>query len=722
MDGSVQFGRYTLVRKIATGGMAEIFLAKQPGPEDFERFVVIKRILPHLTEKQEFVTMFVDEMRIAAFLSHPNIVQIHDIGSVDGQYFIAMEYLEGRDLRRTMRKVTKQEGTLPLGFVLCALARVCEGLHYAHKRKDNKGQPVNIIHRDVSPQNVMVTVQGAVKLLDFGIAKANTQLTETRSGVLKGKYSYMSPEQASGQPLDHRSDIFPLGTMLHELTTGRRLFQQGNEVMVLKQVADAEVPLPSDIDPTYPPDLERIVMKALARNPSDRYSSCQQFQRALEEFVLRRRLLQTPAAMGAYVSELFADELDEIEPESIMPEPAKGQVISFLDGHHEDEPTNPTGFERQRDSGGTKTGVSQTSSLSVLIQRARRRPGLTLGIASSLSVLVLLVLFVTALGLSGTGEEVPSPVSEEPGVLDFSSSTDDLGVSFGTLIVESTPPGARVYIDGELQEERAPVSVGAVVVGEEHFVVAEMDGATAQAERVTLDHDGDFRTVSFDFSRSTRSARVTFETLPPGATVEIDGQTRESGNYSLQPGVLHTVVVNLHGEELLHEEVRPASGDTVRLRIAPVVEHNEPRRPGGRGIESRGTGTLSLSSRPQTTAYLGSRALGQTPIRVELRAGSHNLKLVNRSLLVNYRLPIRVGANKTLERSVEIPQGQLRVSARPFAEVGINGVQLGRTPLRRVLYAGTYSVVLTNQRLNKRERRIVRIRSGSNETVRVDWR
>ncbi len=725
MGGPVQFGQYTLVRKIATGGMAEIYLGRQSGTGGFERFVVIKRILPHLTENPEFVRMFIDEMRVAAYLDHPNIVQIYDFGAVGEQYFISMEYLEGRDLRRIMRKASAQDQRIPLGFALCALARVCEGLYHAHTRKDHEGRPLNLIHRDVSPQNVMATVQGAVKLLDFGIAKAESQLTETRSGVLKGKYSYMSPEQASGKPLDHRSDIFPLGTMLFELTTGRRLFTADNELGVLRLVAEADVPLPSAIDPSYPPDLERIVMKSLALRPEDRYSNCRELQHDLEGFVLRRRLLMSPSEIGTYVGDLFADERAEMEPAAMLPAPNRGEVVSFLEEGEENGSVLSVSGQRRRPAsdGGEDTGL--TGSLRVLIQEARQRPGLTLGIASALVVSFLIGLLIIALiPEDQTAHPAPAQSSETSPTLDFSiGPNEDEILSFGTLRVESTPPGARIYVDGELQDERAPVKVGAVVVGLEHFVVAEMQGATAQAQRITLEGEGEHRTLRFDFQNVLRPARIELEGLPEGAAVEIDGQARSSGPLSVQPGVPHTVSVNLHGRELLRREVIPEAGEVVELRVPEPREHAVTAPDdGGDEDEALRTGTLVVTSRPPTTVYLGRRTLGSTPVRAEVAAGSHSLRLVNRSMLINYHQRVRIRGGQTLERTIEIPQGQLRVSARPYAEVSINGVHVGRTPLRKVLYAGSYTIVLTNQSLGRHERQVLQISGGENKRIRVDWR
>lgn len=728
MPGQEQFGKYTLLRKIATGGMAEIFLAKQAGFGDIERFVVIKRVLPHLTENPEFSRMFVDEMRTSAFLNHPNIVQIHDVGAVGDQYFIAMEYLEGRDLRRIMRKAAARGEVVPLGFAIRAISDICEGLHYAHYRRDNNGQPLNIIHRDVSPQNAMATVQGAVKLLDFGIAKAETQLNETRSGVLKGKYSYMSPEQATGQPLDLRSDIFAVGTILYELTTGRRLFKHPNEIVVLKMVADADVPPPRGVDSGYPPELERIVMKSLARRSATRYQTCRELQQDLNEFAIQLRFNWGPGEVGDYVAQLFEDERAELDPSSMPPPEVDDQVISFI----EDAGNRPSAHGTpsfpsllEQNVAAQREETSKTGSLSMLVQRARRRPILTVGVglaATSVAVFALL-LALLGFGESTSADDtnsVPNPLIQST-IVPGGDVGENAIVSFGTIQVESTPPGATIFIDGEEQEERTPLTVQAVTVGEEHFIVAELGENTAQARRITLNGDGDFQTVRFDFEQRVTPARIAFDDLPQGARVTIDGQNRERDNLTIEPSVAHTIVVTHRGEELLRREITPEPGQVVSIEL-PRGERVASSGRERAGATKVGTGTLMISSTPSTTVFLGRQSLGPTPTNDQVPSGSHLLRLVNRSLLINYRERVRVRPGQALKRSITIPQGTLRVSARPYAQVSINGANQGRTPLRKSLYAGSYSVTLTNRELGKSERRTVRISRGSDERIRVDWR
>src|SRR3984885_9331048 len=255
-----QFGKYTLLRRLASGGMAELFLALHRSMAGFEKLLVIKRILPSMNRNKAFIEMLTHEARIAATLSHPNVVQIFDVGQVDGTYYIAMEHSHGEDIQAIVRAMKKKDlVAFPLEHTLSIVLGTCAGLAYAHDKRDLDGRPLGIVHRDISPRNIVVSFTGDVKIVDFGIAKSGVEPGEdTNAGQLKGKAPYMSPEQASGQPIDWRSDIFATGVMLFELTTGRRLFKGASEFETLKLIVDKEYPRPSDVKPDCPAALDRI--------------------------------------------------------------------------------------------------------------------------------------------------------------------------------------------------------------------------------------------------------------------------------------------------------------------------------------------------------------------------------------------------------------------------------------------------------------------------------
>lgn len=313
-------GNYQLLKKLATGGMAEVWLARQTGIEGFQRHVVVKRILPHLAEDPDFVQMFLNEAKIVSRLSHPNIAQIFDLGETSGQFFIAMEFVHGEDLGRVMRRAWSSGQWMNRHIALRIIADACQALYYAHTRTDEQGRPLRMVHRDISPQNILISFDGAVKLVDFGIAKAGDQSSVTRSGALKGKFAYMSPEQALGLPVDARSDIFSLGLVLYELLTGVRPFKREGEVATLQAAMEGHVDPPSSVV-EVPSALDSLVMKALAKNPDDRYPDARAFQKALEEFLVESREMASSVEVSELMATLFADRLEE-EARTGAPNPA----------------------------------------------------------------------------------------------------------------------------------------------------------------------------------------------------------------------------------------------------------------------------------------------------------------------------------------------------------------------------------------------------------------
>jgi serine/threonine protein kinase len=341
-----RLGKYTLVRKLAAGGMAEVFLAIQRSVGGFEKLIVIKLILKALDGDYAFVDMLLHEARVAATLSHPNIVQVFDVASVDGEFFIAMEHVHGEDLRAVVRQMKSRSiPEFPIEHALSIVLGICAGLSYAHEKRDLDGRPLNIVHRDVSPQNVVVTFSGGVKLVDFGIAKSEAAKDEAPSiedsdvGRLRGKIPYMSPEQARGETVDWRSDIFSAGVMLFELTTGRRLFKTASELETLKLICDGPYPLPSQVREGYPAGLETIVMRALARDRGERWQSAREMQAALEEFVRVERLPVSPVTLSGLMRALFEDKLRQ-HAEALQEDKRLADSIQF-DGTEFDLVTRP---------------------------------------------------------------------------------------------------------------------------------------------------------------------------------------------------------------------------------------------------------------------------------------------------------------------------------------------------------------------------------------------
>ncbi len=307
-EAGTTFGQYILMEKIAVGGMAELFKAKQTGLEGFQRIVAIKRILPHLAANSDFVTMFIDEAKLAAQLNHPNIAHIYDLGKLEDAYFIAMEYVEGKDLRAILRALDEAGKHFPARAAVFVAQQIASALHYAHVAKDSDGRPMHLVHRDVSPQNILISSAGEVKLVDFGIAKAASKASHTQSGALKGKLLYMSPEQAFGRPTDARTDIFSLAIVLFEMLTGRKLFYGDSEMSILEKVREAKLPEFSEFRANIPDGLERILRRALEKDLSRRYADCKALQLDLERFA-RQEWKALPGSYSAVevLTEIFPD-------------------------------------------------------------------------------------------------------------------------------------------------------------------------------------------------------------------------------------------------------------------------------------------------------------------------------------------------------------------------------------------------------------------------------
>jgi TonB family protein len=308
-SGPDRFGQYEILERIATGGMAELYKAKRTGVEGFQKIVAIKKILPHLADDEEFVTMFADEAKLAAQLNHPNIIHIYDLGKIQaGGYFIAMEYVDGRDLRAIQSAGGAMGVPMPVPLAVYVASKVASALDYAHRRRDAEGHELNIVHRDVSPQNILIAYEGDIKLCDFGIAKAASKASKTQSGALKGKIQYMSPEQAWGKPIDRRSDLFSLGVVLHELLTGERLFRGDSDINVLEKVRSAEVTPPSRENPEVPHNLDAVVLKALAKEPDDRYANASDLLRDLDSVLYSYTPAPGSADVAIYLHRLQAEE------------------------------------------------------------------------------------------------------------------------------------------------------------------------------------------------------------------------------------------------------------------------------------------------------------------------------------------------------------------------------------------------------------------------------
>ena len=416
-----KLGRYEVLKHLADGGMAEVLIARSQGIEGFTRHVVIKRILGDNAKNAHFVKMFVDEARLAAAIHHQNVVQVHDIGSDGGEYFFTMEYVHGEDLRKILFHAAQAKTRVPLEHVITIISAAAAGLHHAHELRAPDRKPLGIVHRDVSPANILVGYDGGVKVADFGIAKAAVRTTETLSGVLKGKVAYMSPEQCLGATMDRRSDIFGLGIVLYELATVRRLFKGTNDFITMSMISGAPIPLPSTKWPEIPPALETIIMKALARDPADRYQTASEMRAALEQFAKQAGLSASTSALGDWLVQHLGErplpwEVDELEPIPKLDVDFDGSAGGAVDAVP--VPVHALGTESSPIARARSRSVAPPlRDAAIAVERedepvvAVRRP-IGLWIGGAVGVAAVLAIAIAKLGGGGAAEPAAAAVAE----------------------------------------------------------------------------------------------------------------------------------------------------------------------------------------------------------------------------------------------------------------------------------------------------------------------
>ena len=611
-----QFGKYTLLRRLAAGGMAEIFLALHRSVAGFEKLIVIKRILPSMNQDQGFIEMLLHEARVAATLSHPNVVQIFDVGQVDGTYFIAMEHIHGEDIQAIVRGMKKNNvAEFPLEHTISILLGTCAGLAYAHDKRDLDGAALGIVHRDISPRNIVVSFTGDVKIVDFGIAKSGTEPggDDTPSGQLKGKAPYMSPEQASGQPIDWRSDIFAAGVMLFELTTGRRLFKGASEFETLKMICDKEYPLPSQVKPNYPPALERIVMRALAKKREDRYQSAREMQADLETFAREERIAVSQVSLTKWMESLFADKLAQ-QKEALQDAKQLADVIAAQSSLYE---------------GGTGTGGTLNASGATLIPALPPKKSPLGVIAAVLGLVVLGGGFVfmrrqaamerREMSVAHDREmhdRAPPVVAEPPAV-----------AARGALAITTTPDGCAIWINGDLRPETTPARIEKLPFNRALTIKLTKEGLEPYHDTVTLSDALPTKTITTELKSG--SVTVLLKIDPP-ATVWIDGRPWKGERTKIDgisAGEEHKVVLSASGytPKTLSFTAQPGETKTFTETLLKA----DPNAPAGKPDDSKTASPAAAPAKVRVGAKGGfcnvtinGASFGATPVEASVQSGT----------------------------------------------------------------------------------------------------
>lgn len=460
------FGRYVLLNKLAMGGMAEIYKAKTYGVDGFEKQLAIKRILTNYSADKEFIHMLIDEAKLTVLLSHANIVQVFDLGKVGEDYFISMEYINGTNLRELVTRFASTGEKFPEDIAVYIISEVCKGLDYAHRKTDSEGGHLHIVHRDISPQNILISYEGEVKIVDFGIAKAAMNVSHTSAGILKGKISYMSPEQALGKPIDHRTDIFSAGLVLYEMLTGQKLFVGDTQFEVLNLIRTKKITKEA-LPETISPGLRTLLAKALNFSTRERYQNAGDFQLDLTKYLYSSYIDFSPRQLSALLVRLFETEIKKKDPSFSISEKTKSVLIrqSKMEDIVVHGPPSRSITDMEAGPDTSASGFFEETKASRSLT-----PFLWLGGGI---LLVLLGIFAFLLWRSPSRQDQVSPpaVTKQP-----TEETEEFGSpDAGSLQIKSTPAGARIFINDENTGLVTPARVGQLSLGEEYQIRLEKE-------------------------------------------------------------------------------------------------------------------------------------------------------------------------------------------------------------------------------------------------------
>lgn len=545
------FEKYEIIRRIAIGGMGEIFLARQVGVAGFDRLVILKNLLPDLAEEERFVVEFLDEARVAATLNHPNIVSIFEVGKWEGIYFIAMEYIHGESIANIIIESYKQKKRMPPNVAALVIHDAALALDHAHTAKDMSGKPLSIVHRDISPQNIMVREDGVTKVVDFGIAKAANRSTRTMTGRVKGKMSYMSPEQALGDELDGRSDQFALGIVLWEMCVGRRLFKGEHAADTMRKVVEGPIPRLTEKCPGFPLLLDTIAMRMLERDRTKRYPTCRDVASDLGDYLESVSKRVSEREVAEFVSGVCGERIDETTKD-LTP---TGDNF-FIDLH--DAATIDYGEQARRAD-------------------ARRR-WLIAGLVATL---------VLVAGL-GAWAYLRGPLAGDPPTAGTVAMGDQAAAAAvaprsepGILVLETVPPGATV-LAGRRVLGTTPVEIDSLATGVQHVLVLEKRDYESKELRVEL------------ISGKTTKEAITLVKYKPAKKLK-------------------------------------------RVPMAKVDATPAPQSPPAPTSPVSQIGFLTCRTTPWATAYLGKKAVGETPFaRKPLPVGTHTLRFVNEGAKIDH--------------------------------------------------------------------------------------
>jgi len=646
----VRFGsKYLLLERIRFGGMSEVFRAAALGPVGFARTVAIKRILPHLSSEQHFTEMFIDEAKISARLHHPHICQIYDFGSIEDSYFLAMEFVAGVPLRGLQQRFTETGQRLPQEILIRLVCDVLDALNYVHSLTDNTGASLGIIHRDVTPENLLVSFRGEVKLIDFGVAKAASRLAATSSG-LKGTWSFMAPEQLEPDgEIDRRTDVFASGLVLHELLTGQWVYPRGSAPSTLERVRRAQIPRPSELEASVPPELDAIVMRALERDPDRRFDSADALRVALQDYCRSRDHHCERSTIAALMEEHFGEDIEtEAQRERHFAAVCSEAEARIRDATPEEE--------ERRSPSDTYPGVQVAPP-----PRPAAR-GLTVLLVVGLIALVagFSTLAYLAGSVSHRDNMIPRPEPPPPPPKVVSPAPEPPPAPPNTLHVDSVPRGASLEMKNKdhvmvlPRNSRTPLKLGGLIPGERYLLRATL------AQHIPVE-----REVIWD-EKSSRRITLTLPQLPHSARPPPPSPRwrRRPSHHATREQPQPVVVLPATPEPATPRPV--ADPDPPPAPSPPVTRRpNIPALPAPKVAKPRpaprsprphlSTGTLEVHCQRTAYVFVDDENVGRTPIRVKLPPGKHQVVLVLKDTNTRVLHNVRITAGKRKRLRVRIP-------------------------------------------------------------------
>lgn len=684
------FGKYFLTERIAIGGMAEIYKAKTFGVDGFEKLLAIKKILPHYSADKEFISMLTDEAKLVVRLSHTNIVQIYDLGKVGDDYYISMEFIDGVNMREVINRGKALKDKMPLPVCLYIISEICKGLDYAHSKRDDQGEELNIVHRDVSPQNILISFEGESKIVDFGIAKAAMNISHTTAGILKGKVTYMSPEQTLGKQVDGRTDIFSAGLLLYELVTGERLFTGESQIEVLNKIRSTHITEKS-LAGKIPDDIRSLLAKALTYNPKDRYETAGDFQIALTKMLYSQYSDFSPKQLAILIKKWFEAELKVRRKQATQESPSIDTQTKSMMASAQDQKSIVAARESKKEmdkllQDTTKPedkitasyfrDQSQTKPERVIRKKSPRinfftKNRLSIGIAA---------LIVVAFGVGLYKQLIKPP--------------EEVFVEKGQVEITSTPQGADIFVDGEKSGKKTPTNLTGLKIKRDYFIRLQKEGFEPFEKKVFIPTEEPVALAAT--LKAIPYGSLSVKSKPSGAKILVDGnetgKTTPANFDKLKIGDSYNIKLIKEGYIPFEKSITIADSKPISLETS---------------LEEIILGTIEVESEPRgAKIFLDGKDTGiETPGKVStLKVPKTYTLLLKKEKYIDVTESIELEGkrphktNLKLELMEEFRVGAIRIKTNVRdVSVRINGQKVGNAPGNFEAKAGKIKIQLSKK-------------------------